>query len=96
MKHIWMTGLTAVLFSSVVYADDAKPSVDLDQRGDRIEQRLDNRGDRKETRLDNKGDRIEERLDDKGDRIEDRLDNRADKADAKGHENQARSLAQSR
>ena len=55
--------LFALLVSAQVMADDTKPAVDLDKRGDRIEERLDNRGDRREERLDNKGDRINNRLD---------------------------------
>ncbi len=84
--------LFALLLSANVMADDVKPAVDLDKRGDRIEERLDNKGDRIENRLDNKGDRIEERLDNKGDRIENRMDKRADVAEANGHEKRAEHL----
>jgi hypothetical protein len=47
MHNIWMLGLMVTLFSYVALAEDVKPRVDLDKRGDRIEQRLDNRGDRR-------------------------------------------------
>ena len=69
-----MTSLLGLMMSASVFAG-------LDERGDRIEDRLDN-----------KGDRAEERLDNKGDRIEDRLDNRADKAQDNGHEARANKL----
>jgi hypothetical protein len=42
--------LFALLISAQVMAEDVTPTVDLDKRGDRIEERLDNRGDRREDR----------------------------------------------
>ena len=80
MKNVII--ITSTLFALTssfnVLADSAR---NLDQRGDRIEQRLDN-----------KGDRIEDRLDNRGDRIEDRYDARANKARANGHEKHANHL----
>lgn len=57
--------LFALLLSANVMAEDVKPVVDLDKKGDRIEERLDKRGDRVDNHLDRKGERINKRLDKK-------------------------------
>ncbi len=74
MKNTLMISTTvlALFVSAGAMAEDAK-KIDLDAKGDRIEQRLDNKGDRIDNRLDNKGDRVDNRLDAKGDRIDQRF-----------------------
>lgn len=80
---LWLTVQVAALIGGIglagaVWADDVdEPGERLDNRGDRIEERLDNRGDRIDRRLDNKGDRVDRRLDNKGDRADRRRDKRS-------------------